>query len=201
MPKPCKVDYAPIIAEYQTGQYSVQDLSEKYRVKYKTLHKYLTEHKVEVSGNLKSGVEALNRGLEILKEEQEKAVSGNLSNEEREQRQNALKAGFDWLEAHHGALANMTAQIVANGIKRGRDFVEMAETPDEYAAAMRGIKTGADTLGLFPKSPIFAIQNNIQNNAMKAVQNTQIEIKVGFISAGAEKDEKSEIIDAQEVKE
>lgn len=201
MPKPCKVDYSPIIADYQTGHYSVIELAKKYGVKRGTLSKYISVNKIPISSKVKAATEAVNKGLELLKEEQEEIISSTaISSKEREQRQNALKAGFDWLEAHHGALANMTAQIVANGIKRGRDFVEMAETPDEYAAAMRGIKTGADTLGLFPKSPIFAIQNNIQNNAMKAAQNTHIEIKVGFISTETEKNEKDDIIDAQEVK-
>ena len=75
MPKPPKVDYTPIIAEYQTGQYSVAFLAKKYKIKRATLAKYISVNQIRISNNLKEAITSIDKGLEALKVTKENAKS------------------------------------------------------------------------------------------------------------------------------
>jgi len=87
--------------------------------------------------------------------------------------------------------------LVAKGFKKGNEMLDATETPEEYLATMRGIKTGADTLGLFPKTPLVAIQQNISKEINQSLQSDNIQIEVNFIS---DKKQDDDIIEA-EIKE
>ena len=197
MPKPPKVDYMPIIAEYQTGQYSVAFLAKKYKIKRATLAKYISVNKIQISNNLREGIMAIDRGLESLKVTKEYAKGNELTPLERERAVNALNKGLEYLEAKHGELAQYVVNLVAKGFKKGNEMLDATETPEEYLATMRGIKTGADTLGLFPKTPLVAIQQNISKEINQSLQSDNIQIEVNFIS---DKKQDDDIIEA-EIKE
>lgn len=196
MPKPAKVDYTPIIAEYQTGQYSVAFLAKKYKIKRATLAKYISVNQIRISNNLKEGVMAIDRGLESLKVTKEYAKSNDLTPLERERAVNALNKGLEYLEAKHGELAQYVVNLVAKGFKKGNEMLDATETPEEYLATMRGIKTGADTLGLFPKTPLVAIQQNISKEINQSLKADNLQIEVNFISSDDKKQD-ADIIEAE----
>lgn len=194
MPKPPKVDYTPIIAEYQAGLATVSDLARKYKIKRATLAKYISVNNIEISNTLKDGINALDKGLDALKVTKESAISNDLPLIERERQINAIEAGLNYLEANHGRLATFVAKVVEKGFIKGQDMLDIAETPDEYASVMRGLKTGADTLGLFPKSPLVAIQQNISKEFNQKIGAEKVQISVNFIDS--KKDDEN-IIDAE----
>jgi hypothetical protein len=83
--------------------------------------------------------------------------------------------------------------LMKKGLKKGNEMLDIAQTPEEFAQAMRGIKIGADTLGMTPKMPLVAIQNNINQNLKNNRNN--VEVKVEFINAKKKKDD--EIIEVE----
>lgn len=198
MPKPAKVDYTPIIAEYQTGQYSVAFLAKKYKIKRATLAKYISVNQIHISNNLKEAITSIDKGLEALKVTKEIAKSNDLLPIEKERTANAINKGLEYLESKYGELARYTTNLVAKGLKKGNEMLDLTETPEQYLATMKAIKTGADTLGLFPKTPLVAIQQNISKEINQSLQTDNIQIEVNFISDKKQDDD--DIIEA-EIKE
>lgn len=198
MPKPPKVDYTPIIAEYQTGQYSVAFLAKKYKIKRATLAKYISVNNISISNNLKEAISTIDKGLQELKVTTETAKSNNLLPMEKERAANAINKGLEYLESKHGELAKYVVNLVAKGFKKGNEMLEIAETPEQYKSAMQGIKTGADTLGLFPKSPLVAIQQNINKEINQSIAAKDIKVNINFVEPNANNND--DIIEA-EIKE
>ena len=148
--------------------------------------------------NLKEAISSIDKGLEALKVTKEIAKSNDLLPIEKERTANAINKGLEYLESKHGELARYTTNLVAKGLKKGNEMLDLTETPEQYLATMKAIKTGADTLGLFPKTPLVAIQQNISKEINQSLQTDNIQIEVNFISD--KKQDDSEIIEA-EIKE
>ena len=123
-------------------------------------------------------------------EKREKALR-----EARANRQ-ALMSSLDILERHHGALAQAAISVVGKGIKKANDLLDIVESPSEYAAIMSGLKSSVDSIGLFPRNPLVAIQNNINNNTETESKKKDFEIKINFLHNKKSKND-SEIIDAE----
>ena len=193
MAKPIPKCYTDAIAEYQTGLYSVSDLARKYKVKRGTLASYISKNNITISNNTQQAILSIDRGLEKLKQEKEQILSNDLATKEQEQRINALNKGFEYLEARHGLLAKGVVDLVGRGFKKSGEMLEMVENSQDLLNTMKAIKTGADTLGLFPKSPLVSIQNNINKEINQQIGAQNLQIEINFI----DKKEKSEIIDAE----
>ena len=195
MAKPIPKCYTDAIAEYQTGLYSVSDLARKYKVKRGTLASYISKNNITISNNTQQAILSIDRGLEKLKQEKEQILSNDLATKEQEQRINALNKGFEYLEARHGLLAKGVVDLVGRGFKKSGEMLEMVENSQDLLNTMKAIKTGADTLGLFPKSPLVAIQNNINKEINQQIGAQNLQIEINFI----DKKEKSDIIDAETI--
>ena len=89
-------------------------------------------------------------------------------------------------------------ELVGKGFQTSKEMLDQVKTPSELKDTMQSIKIGADTLGLFPKSPLVAIQQNINKEINQSLQTDNIEIEVNFISD--KKQDDTDIIEA-EIKE
>lgn len=195
MAKPIPKCYTDAIAEYQTGLYSVSYLAKKYKVKRGTLASFISKNNITISNNTQQAILSIDRGLEKLKQEKEQILSNDLATKEQEQRINALNKGFEYLEARHGLLAKGVVDLVGRGFKKSGEMLEMVENSQDLLNTMKAIKTGADTLGLFPKSPLVAIQNNINKEINQQIGAQNLQIEINFI----DKKEKNDIIDAETI--
>lgn len=194
MAKPIPKIYEDIIAEYQTGLYSVNFLAKKYKVKRGTLASFISKNNITISNNIKDGIIAIDKGLEKIKVTKEKAISNELATKEKEMIKNSLNKGFEYLEARHGELATLTVKLVTKGLAISNEMLDNASNSQDLLNTMKSIKTGADTLGLFPKTPLVAIQNNINKEINQGIQAQNLKIDINFIDSDKKE---GEIIDAE----
>lgn len=169
MARPTKIDYSKVVSEYKTGQYTPQELARKYGIKRTTLISHLERNNIQICDNLRQAVNTLDKGLELLKVEKEKAISDKISDKEKKENAEALESGIEYLERKHGALARMAVNIVAKSMKKADELLLDCSNGEDFKNLMQGFKTSVDALGLFPKQPTQQInihnQNaNIQNN-------------------------------------
>lgn len=179
MAKPIPKIYDEIITKYQLGEGTISQLARKYGVKRGTLASFISKNNITLSNNLAVGLNSLKGGLMAMNAELKEISSGELSSENAKRRISALMQGFEQLEAY-GDFGHYMVGLMKKGLKKGNEMLDKAQTPEEFAQAMRGIKIGADTLGMTPKMPLVAIQNNINQN-MKNNKNNNMEIKVEFV--------------------
>ena len=196
MAKPIPEIYKDIIAEYQTGLYSISYLAKKYKVKRGTLASYISKNNIQISNTLQQGITAIDRGLNELKATKETALSNTLATKEKEQIENALNKGFEYLENKHGVYAKYVVDLVGKGFKKANDLLNEADNSQDLLNTMKSIKTGADTLGLFPKSPLVAIQQNINKEISQSIQANNLQIEINFVDSKSD-DKDNEIIDAE----
>lgn len=179
MAKPIPKIYDEIITKYQLGEGTISQLARKYGVKRGTLASFISKNNITLSNNLAVGLNSLKGGLMAMNAELKEISSGELSNENAKRRISALMQGFEQLEAY-GDFGHYMVGLIKKGLKKGNEMLDIAQTPEEFAQAMRGIKIGADTLGMTPKMPLVAIQNNINQN-LKNNNKNNVEVKVEFI--------------------
>lgn len=179
MAKPIPKIYDEIITKYQLGEGTISQLARKYGVKRGTLASFISKNNITLSNNLAVGLNSLKGGLMAMNAEIKEISSGELSNENAKRRISALMQGFEQLEAY-GDFGHYMVGLMKKGLKKGNEMLDKAQTPEEFAQAMRGIKIGADTLGMTPKMPLVAIQNNINQN-LKNNNKNNVEVKVEFI--------------------
>lgn len=182
MAKPIPKIYETILAEYGTGQYTVAELAKKYKIKRATLASYISKNEIKISNNVANGINDLKKGIIALQQEAKDIEISNISNIEKERKKNALLKGFEFLE-NYGEFGAFAIGLIKKGLAKGSDMLDIAETPEEFAQAMRGIKTGTDALGLFPRSPLVAIQQNINKEVNQKIQADCIEVKVSFVES------------------
>lgn len=179
MAKPVPKIYDEIITKYQLGEGTISQLARKYGVKRGTLASFISKNNITLSNNLAVGLNSLKGGLMAMNAELKEISSGELSNENAKRRISALMQGFEQLEAY-GDFGHYMVALMKKGLKKGNEMLDKAQSPEEFAQAMRGIKIGADTLGMTPKMPLVAIQNNINQN-LKNNNKNNVEVKVEFI--------------------
>lgn len=179
MAKPIPKIYDEIITKYQLGEGTISQLARKYGVKRGTLASFISKNNITLSNNLAVGLNSLKGGLMAMNAEIKEISSGELSNENAKRRISALMQGFEQLEAY-GDFGYYMVGLMKKGLKKGNEMLDKAQSPEEFAQAMRGIKIGADTLGMTPKMPLVAIQNNINQN-LKNNNKNNVEVKVEFI--------------------
>ena len=176
MAKPPKVDYAPIVAEYQTGLYSVAELAKKYKCNRTALYNYIHKNNIKINDNIKKGVSIVEKGLTILQDENQKAI--NDSNSDKiATTQNALMKGFEHIALTHGVFGEFCVSLVQKGLRKGDEILAQVENARDFKSTMSGIKDGLDLLGVFPKMPSTLIQN------IATGENKDKLIEVEFIEA------------------
>lgn len=208
MAKPRKVDYAPLFEAYEKGQIGASEIAKKYGINRASFLRAYKQEKEKVSPIISNSISKLDDGLNALQEaksELEKKISNTqtLQGKELKKAQNeleinkrALENGVESLEKKYGALAKAAIGIVSRSFYKADELLTNVNTAGEFNQVMSGLKSGADMIGLFPKSPLVAIQNNINAGAKSDSGKKPFEVKINFLHNKKEK-KKDEVIDAE----
>lgn len=202
MPRKFLVDYEPIVAEYVAGLASVADLAKKYKCNRTALHNHIKKHNIQVDDKIKTGIAYIKSGineLHSLKEEIISDTENNVNDKSVILKKQALMKGFEHLE-RYGDFGSFAVGVAKKLLKKSNELLNEVSTPAELAQVAASTKTSFDLLGITPpKTPLVAIQNNI-NSAGEKASGKKLEINVNFIqSTQSGADEKKENKDAIDV--
>ena len=208
MAKKTKIDYLPLFQKYERGELTATQIAKDYGLNRSSFIQCYNRYKAGLDENISNTAEHLDKGLTALRQAQEnikakETEAETLTGEKRERalrearaNRQALMSSLDILERHHGALAQAAISVVGKGIKKANDLLDIVESPSEYAAIMSGLKSSVDSIGLFPRNPLVAIQNNINADAKSESNKKPFEVKINFLHNKKSKND-SEIIDAE----
>ena len=208
MAKKTKIDYLPLFQKYERGEITATQIAREYGVNRTSFLDCYKRYKNNLDINISDTAEHLDKGLTALRQAQEnikakETEAETLTGEKRERalrearaNRQALMSSLDILERHHGALAQAAISVVGKGIKKANDLLDIVESPSEYAAIMSGLKSSVDSIGLFPRNPLVAIQNNINADTKSDGDKKPFEVKINFLNSKQEK-KKDEVIDAE----
>ena len=208
MAKKTKIDYLPLFQKYERGELTATQIAKDYGLNRSSFIQCYNRYKAGLDENISNTAEHLDKGLTALRQAQEnikakETEAETLTGEKREKalrearaNRQALMSSLDILERHHGALAQAAISVVGKGIKKANDLLDIVESPSEYAAIMSGLKSSVDSIGLFPRNPLVAIQNNINADAKSDSDKKPFEVKINFLHNKQEK-KKDEVIDAE----
>ena len=208
MAKKTKIDYLPLFEKYERGELTATQIAKDYGLNRSSFIQCYNRYKAGLDENISNTAEHLDKGLTALRQAQEnikakETEAETLTGEKRERalrearaNRQALMSSLDILERHHGALAQAAISVVGKGIKKANDLLDIVESPSEYAAIMSGLKSSVDSIGLFPRNPLVAIQNNINADAKSNSDKKPFEVKINFLHNKKSKND-SEIIDAE----
>ena len=208
MAKKTKIDYLPLFEKYERGELTATQIAKDYGLNRSSFIQCYNRYKAGLDENISNTAEHLDKGLTALRQAQEnikakETEAETLTGEKRERalrearaNRQALMSSLDILERHHGALAQAAISVVGKGIKKANDLLDIVESPSEYAAIMSGLKSSVDSIGLFPRNPLVAIQNNINADAKSDSDKKPFEVKINFLHNKKSKND-SEIIDAE----
>ena len=208
MAKKTKIDYLPLFEKYERGELTATQIAKDYGLNRSSFIQCYNRYKAGLDENISNTAEHLDKGLTALRQAQEnikakETEAETLTGEKREKalrearaNRQALMSSLDILERHHGALAQAAISVVGKGIKKANDLLDIVESPSEYAAIMSGLKSSVDSIGLFPRNPLVAIQNNINADTKSDSDKKPFEVKINFLHNKKSKND-SEIIDAE----
>ena len=208
MAKKTKIDYLPLFEKYERGELTATQIAKDYGLNRSSFIQCYNRYKAGLDENISNTAEHLDKGLTALRQAQEnikakETEAETLTGEKREKalrearaNRQALMSSLDILERHHGALAQAAISVVGKGIKKANDLLDIVESPSEYAAIMSGLKSSVDSIGLFPRNPLVAIQNNINADAKSDSDKKPFEVKINFLHNKQEK-KKDEVIDVE----
>ena len=208
MAKKTKIDYLPLFQKYERGELTATQIAKDYGLNRSSFIQCYNRYKAGLDENISNTAEHLDKGLTALRQAQEnikakETEAETLTGEKREKalrearaNRQALMSSLDILERHHGALAQAAISVVGKGIKKANDLLDIVESPSEYAAIMSGLKSSVDSIGLFPRNPLVAIQNNINADTKSDSDKKPFEVKINFLHNKKSKND-SEIIDAE----
>ena len=208
MAKKTKIDYLPLFQKYERGELTATQIAKDYGLNRSSFIQCYNRYKAGLDENISNTAEHLDKGLTALRQAQEnikakETEAETLTGEKRERalrearaNRQALMSSLDILERHHGALAQAAISVVGKGIKKANDLLDIVESPSEYAAIMSGLKSSVDSIGLFPRNPLVAIQNNINADAKSDSDKKPFEVKINFLNSKQEK-KKDEFIDVE----
>lgn len=208
MAKKTKIDYLPLFEKYERGELTATQIAKDYGLNRSSFIQCYNRYKAGLDENISNTAEHLDKGLTALRQAQEnikakETEAETLTGEKRERalrearaNRQALMSSLDILERHHGALAQAAISVVGKGIKKANDLLDIVESPSEYAAIMSGLKSSVDSIGLFPRNPLVAIQNNINADTKSDGDKKPFEVKINFLNSKQEK-KKDEVIDAE----
>lgn len=145
-------------------QLSTQKLAEMFGVDRSGLHKYIKQKNDDdsTSGihNAKNAVMDIKNGLDTLKNLQDSTNA-----RDREVADKALKTLEEYYPQMKSVFANIQNRVL-NALDREVEKMEAMGELDlnNIAKAQIILKTANDTNAFIPKTPLVAVQNNIQNN-------------------------------------
>ena len=204
-----KFDYLPLFKAYENGM-SVAEISRKYNINRTSFFNCYKRYKSKIDSNIAEAELHLDKGLKAF----ENAVT-NINNKKREaekrkgqEREKLLKEAeankqqlektLHTLENSHGILAHQVIQVSSRALKKSYELLGDIQSAEELADITKSLKSITDALGIMPRSPMVAIQNNVNNQGGTQNGGKKLEINVNFIH---EKKESKETIDVEVIDE
>ena len=205
-----KFDYLPLFKAYENGEMSVAEISRKYNINRTSFFNCYKRYKEKIDSNIAEAEHHLDKGLKAF----ENAVT-NINNQKKEaetkkgqEREILLKQAeankqqlertINTLENSHGILAHQIIQVSSKGLTKAFELLGDTHSAQELADITKSLKSITDALGIMPRQPMVAIQNNI-NNQGGANSDKKLEISVNFLNAKENKEniQEAEVIDGQ----
>ena len=205
-----KFDYLPLFKAYENGEMSVAEISRKYNINRTSFFNCYKRYKEKIDNNIAEAEHHLDKGLRAF----ENAVT-NINNQKKEaetkkgqEREILLKQAeankqqlektLHTLENSHGILAHQIIQVSSKGLTKAFELLGDTHSAQELADITKSLKSITDALGIMPRQPMVAIQNNI-NNQSGANSDKKLEISVNFLNAKENKEniQEAEVIDEQ----
>ena len=202
-----KFDYLPLFKAYENGM-SVAEISRKYNINRTSFFNCYKRYKSKIDSNIAEAEHHLDKGLKAF----ENAVT-NINNQKREaeqkkgqEREKLLKEAeankqqlektLHTLENSHGILAHQVIQVSSRALKKSYELLGDIQSAEELADITKSLKSITDALGIMPRQPMVAIQNNV-NNTDSQNERKKLEISVNFINAKESKEniQEAEVID------
>lgn len=204
-----KFDYLPLFKAYENGEMSVAEISRKYNINRTSFFNCYKRYKEKIDTNIAEAEHHLDKGLKAF----ENAVT-NINNQKREAEtkkgqerewllreaeanKQQLERTINTLENSHGMLAHQIIQVSSKGLTKAFELLGDTHSAQELADITKSLKSITDALGIMPRQPMVAIQNNI-NNQGGANSDKKLEISVNFLNA---KESKENITEAEVIDE
>lgn len=200
-----KFDYLPLFKAYENGEMSVAEISRKYNINRTSFFNCYKRYKEKIDNNIAEAEHHLDKGLRAFENavtniNNQKKEAENKKGQEREillkqaeANKQQLERTLNTLENSHGILAHQIIQVSSRGLKKAFELLGDTSSAQELADITKSLKSITDALGIMPRQPMVAIQNNI-NNQGGANSDKKLEISVNFIKP---KNKDDEIIDVE----
>lgn len=201
-----KFDYLPLFKAYENGM-PVAEIAKRYNINRTSFFNCYKRYKEKLDTNIAEAEHHLDKGLKAF----ENAVT-NINNQKREaekkkgqEREILLKQAeankqqlektLHTLENSHGILAHQVIQVASKGLKKSYELLGDIHSAQELEQITKSLKSITDALGIMPRQPMVAIQNNVNSNG-GANSDKKLEISVNFINAkDKENIQEAEVID------
>ena len=204
-----KFDYLPLFKAYENGEMSVAEISRKYNINRTSFFNCYKRYKEKIDMNIAEAEHHLDKGLKAFENavtniNNQKKEAENKKGQEREillkqaeANKQQLERTINTLENSHGILAHQIIQVSSKGLTKAFELLGDTHSAQELADITKSLKSITDALGIMPRQPMVAIQNNI-NNQSGANSDKKLEISVNFLNA---KDNKENIQEAEVIDE
>jgi transposase-like protein len=204
-----KFDYLPLFKAYENGEMSVAEISRKYNINRTSFFNCYKRYKEKIDSNIAEAEHHLDKGLKAFENavtniNNQKKEAENKKGQEREillkqaeANKQQLERTINTLENSHGILAHQIIQVSSKGLTKAFELLGDTHSAQELADITKSLKSITDALGIMPRQPMVAIQNNI-NSQGGANSDKKLEISVNFLNA---KENKENIQDAEVIDE
>lgn len=199
-----KFDYLPLFKAYENGEMTVAEISRKYNINRTSFFNCYKRYKEKIDSNIAEAEHHLDKGLKAFENavtniNNQKKEAENKKGQEREillkqaeANKQQLERTLNTLENSHGILAHQIIQVSSRGLKKAFELLGDTSSAQELADITKSLKSITDALGIMPRQPMVAIQNNI-NNQGGANNDKKLEISVNFIKPKNKDDEIIEV--------
>ena len=203
-----KFDYLPLFKAYENGM-SVAEIAKRYNINRTSFFNCYKRYKEKIDSNIAEAEHHLDKGLRAFENavtniNKQKREAENKKGQEREillkqaeANKQQLEKTLHTLENSHGILAHQVIQVSSRALKKSYELLGDIQSAQELADITKSLKSITDALGIMPRTPMVAIQNNI-NNQDSQNGGKKLEISVNFINT---KDSKENIQDAEVIDE
>ena len=203
-----KFDYLPLFKAYENGM-SVAEIAKQYNINRTSFFNCYKRYKEKIDSNIAEAEHHLDKGLRAFENavtniNKQKREAENKKGQEREillkqaeANKQQLEKTLHTLENSHGILAHQVIQVSSRALKKSYELLGDIQSAQELADITKSLKSITDALGIMPRTPMVAIQNNI-NNQDSQNGGKKLEISVNFINT---KDSKENITEAEVIDE
>ena len=199
-----KFDYLPLFKAYENGM-SVAEIAKQYNINRTSFFNCYKRYKEKLDSNIAEAEHHLDKGLRAFENavtninkqkkeaETKKGQEREILLKQAEANKQQLEKTLHTLENSHGILAHQVIQVSSRALKKSYELLGDIQSAQELADITKSLKSITDALGIMPRTPMVAIQNNI-NNQDSQNGGKKLEISVNFINT---KDSKENIQDAE----